>query len=202
MAELSHLHVSDASLIPAVWRAPDSFSVLRLESECGMADRITKLAIAPALLVSVSIKSLAIADYRLWVDDKLVSTPSIRAFRSNVVDLDAKPQCWAGSAFDYVHYHVPRKAVDDIATDVAVGSVKGYTLAVAEEDLVLSQLTKSILPHIGREGSPSPLRVDYFQLLLGAHLVQRYAQLQRPPRTTHAGLGPLQQRRAIELLEA
>src|SRR6266513_2304064 len=83
---VSHLHVNDASLIPAVWRAPNSFSVLRLESECGMADRITKLASAPALLVSVSIKSLAIADYRLWVDDKLVSTPSIHGFRGRLSD--------------------------------------------------------------------------------------------------------------------
>jgi len=200
-SEVSHLQVKDVSLIPAVWRAPESFSVLRLESECGMADRITKLASAPALLVSVSVKSLAIADYQLWVDGKLVSTPFIHAFRSNVVDLDAKPQCWAGTAFDYVHYHVPRKALDDIATDFAVGPVKGYTLVVAEEDLVLSQLTKSILPHIGRERPPSPLSVDYWQLLLGAHLLQRYARLQRPPRPTQAGLGPLQRRRAIELLE-
>jgi len=200
-SEVGHLHVSDPSLIPTVWRAPESFSVLRLESECGMADRITKLASAPALLVSVSIKSLAIADYQLWVDDKLVSTPSIHAFRSNVVDLDARPQCWAGSGFDYVHYHVPREALDDIAADFAVGSVRGYKLAVAEEDLVLSQLTKSILPHIGRERVPSPLSVDYLQLLLGAHLLQRYARLQKPLRTTQAGLGPLQQRRAIELLE-
>jgi AraC family transcriptional regulator len=200
-SEVSHLQVNDASLIPAVWQAPESFSVLRLESACGMADRITKLASAPALLVSVSLRSLAIADYQLWVDDKLVSTPPIHAFRSNVVELDAKPQCWAGSAFDYVHYHVPRKALDDIATDFAVGSVTGYMLAVAEEDLVLSQLTKSILPHLGREGSASPLRVDYLQLLLGAHLLQRYGRLQKPPRTIHAGLGPVQQRRAIELLE-
>ena len=54
-----------------------------------------------------------------------------------LVDLDAKPRCWAGSAFDYVHYHVPRKVLDDIAADFAV---------------------------------------DYLQLLLGAHLLQRYAR--------------------------
>jgi hypothetical protein len=41
-----------------------------------MADRITKLASAPALLVSVSIRSLSMANYQLWVDDKLVPTPS------------------------------------------------------------------------------------------------------------------------------
>jgi hypothetical protein len=93
---VSHLRVNDASSIPSVWRAPASFSVLRLESASGMADRITKLASAPALLVSVSIRSLSIANYQLWVDDKLVPTPFIPAFRSNVVDLDAKPRCWAG----------------------------------------------------------------------------------------------------------
>ena len=196
---ISHFHVNDASSIPPVWRAPASFSVLRLESECGMADRITKLASAPALLVSVSIRSLSIANYQLWVDDKLVPTPFIPAFRSNVIDLDAKPMCWAGSAFDYVHYHVPRKAIDDIAADFAVGSVEGYKLAVVEEDLVLSQLTKSILPNIGR--NPSPLAVDYLQLLLGAHLLQRYARLTRSPRIARAELRPLHKRRVIELLD-
>src|SRR6266699_998730 len=147
-----------------------------------MTERIANVACATALLVSVSIRSLAISDYQLCVDDKLVPTPFIPAFRSNVVDLEAKPRCWAGSAFDYVHYHVPRKALDDIAADLAVGSAEDYKLAVAEEDLVLSQLTKSILPHLGREGSSSPLRVDYLQLLLGAHLLQRYARLRKAPR--------------------
>jgi AraC family transcriptional regulator len=197
---VSYLHLNNASMIPAVWRAPDSFSVLRLESECGMADRITKLADAPALLVSVSIRSLAMSNYQLWVDDKLVPTPFIPAFRSNVVDLDAKPRCWAGSAFDYVHYHVPRKALDGIAADFGVGSVAGYKLAVVEQDLVLSQLTKCLLPYTGRDDSPSPLSVDYLQLLLGAHLVQRYARLRKSPRIPAAGLGPVQKRRAIELL--
>src|SRR5882757_2075466 len=198
-ALVSHVQVNDAASIPSVWRAPASFSVVRLESACGMADRITKLASAPALLVSVSIRSLSMANYQLWVDDKLVPTPFIPAFRSNVVDLDAKPRCWAGSAFDYVHYHVPRKALDDIAADLAVGSVENYRLAVAEEDLVLSQLTKSILPVIGREGSPSPLAMDCLQMLLGAHLLQRYALLRQSPMTATARLGPSQKRRVIEL---
>src|SRR4029077_4741630 len=118
----------------------------------------------------------------------------------NVVDLDAKPQCWAGSAFDYVHYHVPRKALDDIAADFALGSVESYRLAVVEEDLVLSQLTKSILPNIGREGSPSPLAVDYLQLLLGAHLLQRYGRVRKSLRMATARLGPLQKCRVMELL--
>src|SRR5882757_971916 len=83
---VSHLHLKEGS-IPSVLRA-DAFAITRLESSSGLADRITKVSSVPALLVSVSIRSLARGDYQLWVDDKHVPTSSIPAFRSNVIDLD------------------------------------------------------------------------------------------------------------------
>jgi hypothetical protein len=70
-------------------RHPDSFTITRLESSSGLADRITKVSSVPALLVSVSIKSLAIGEYQLWDDDKLVPTPYTPPFRSTVIDFDA-----------------------------------------------------------------------------------------------------------------
>jgi AraC-like DNA-binding protein len=53
------------------------------------------------------------------------SIPSLLcgSFRSNVIDLDAQPGCWVGSAFDYVLFHVPRKELDDIAADLGAGPV-------------------------------------------------------------------------------
>ena len=42
--------------------------------------------------------------------------------------------------------------------------------------------------------------MDYLQLLLGAHLLQRYARLRKSPRMATAGLRPLQKRRVSELL--
>jgi len=171
-----------------------------LESSKGLADRITKVSSVPALLVSVSLKSLAIGDYQLWLDDKHVPTPYVPAFRSNVIDLDAQPSCWVGSAFDYVLFHVPRKVLDDIAGDLGIGPVDTYRLCLDEEDLVLSQLTKSILPYIGEPGQPGPLALDHLNLILGAHLLQKYAGLRRPTETAVGGLGPWQKRRATELL--
>ena len=73
--------------------------------------------------------------------------------------------------------HIPRKGLDDIAADLAVGPVETYRVSVVEEDLVLSQLTKSILPYIGRQGWPYPLALDHLNLILGAHLLQRYGVL-------------------------
>jgi AraC family transcriptional regulator len=195
----SHVHLKESSPIPSVVRA-DSFAITRLESPNGLADRITKVSSVPALLVSVSIKSLAIGDYQLWVDDKHVPTPYVPAFRSNVIDLDARPSCWVGSAFDYVLFHVPRTSLDDIAADLGIDPVETYRLSLDEEDLVLSQLTKSILPYIGQPGWPAPLALDHLTLILGAHLLQQYAGLRKPTATSVGGLGPWQKRRATELL--
>jgi hypothetical protein len=150
----------------------------------------------PALLVSISLKSLPLHSYQLWVADKVIPTPIIPAFRSNVIDFDAEPSCWAGKAFDYVHYTVPRVELDDIAADLGFGHVRSYRLSVVEDDLVLAQITRSILPFIGRRDGPSLLALDQFSLILGAHLLQRYGVLQKMGKVSKGGLAPC--RRILE----
>jgi len=196
---VSHLHRKESSPVPSVVRA-DSFAITRWESPNGLADRIPKVSSVSALLVSVSIKSLATGDYHLWVADKHVPTPYIPAFRSNVIDLDAQPSCWVGSAFDYVLFHVPRTGLDDIAAELGIGPVETSRLSFDEEDLVLAQLTKSMLPSVGRPGWPFPLALDHLNLILGAHVLQKYGALRKPARVSVGGLGPSQKRRATELL--
>src|SRR6187455_1332314 len=93
-APVKHLHLTERSSIPSLLRGADSFTITRLESSSGLAEPITKISSVPALLVAVSITSLARADYHFWVDEKRVPTPHIPAFRSTVIDLDARPSCW------------------------------------------------------------------------------------------------------------
>jgi AraC family transcriptional regulator len=195
---VSHLHLRGRSSIPSLLRGGDAFTITRLESASGLADPITKVSSVAALLVVVAIKPLT--DYQVWVDNKAVPTPNVSPFRSSVIDLDAQLSCWPGSAFDHVMFHIPRKGLDDIAADLAVRPVGTYKLSRHQEDLVLTQLTKSILPYIGRPGWPCPLALDHLSLILRAHLLQKYAGLRKPPTISVGGLGPLQKRRATELL--
>src|SRR6266849_10557089 len=134
---VSHIHLNERSSIPSLLRFPDSFAITRLESSIGLAEPIVKTSSVPALLVAVTITSLKRADYRFRVDEKLVPTSYIPPFRSTVADLDARPTCWVGSAFDYLLIHVPRKGLDDIAADLAVDPVETYKVAVLDEDMVL-----------------------------------------------------------------
>src|SRR5580700_5860156 len=197
----THIKLDGNSSVAPPFPTPGTFTVTRLESSAGLPDRITKLSSVPALLVSISLKSLPLHSYQVWVADKIVPTHrSFLRFQSNVIDFDSEPSCWAGKAFDYVHYTLPRVELNDIAADFGFGRVNSYKLSVVEDDLVLAQMTRSILPFIGRSDGPSLLALDQFSLILGAHLVQRYGVLQTIGKVSKGGLAPWQKRRAEELL--
>jgi len=196
----SFIRLEEGSSVPSEFRTPGAFTIILLQSPAGLPDRITKLSPVPAVLVSVSLKSLPSESYQVWTAGKRLATSIVHPFRSNVLDFDSRPGCWAGSAFDYVHYSVPRQGLDDIADDLGVGRVREYRLAVLEDDLVVAQITRSILPFLGRRDSLSALALDQFGLVLGAHLLQRYGVLQKVGRHSGGGLAPWQKRRALELL--
>jgi AraC-like DNA-binding protein len=194
------IQLDGKSAVPSQFRTPGTFTITRLQSPIGLPERITKLSPVPALLVSVSLKSLPSSSYQVWAADKLLTTSNVQPFRSNVIDFDSQPRCWAGSAFDYVHYTVPRKELDDIAEDLGFGRVGDYRMAVLKDDLVVAQITKSILPFLGRSDSLSVLALDQFSLILGAHLLQHYGVLNKTGQRSNGGLAPWQKRRASELL--
>ena len=197
----AHIKLDGSSSVPSPFRTPGTFSITRLESPAGLHDRITKISSVPALLVSICLKSLPLHSYQVWAAGKLVPTHrSFLRFRSNVIDFDSEPSCWAGEAFDYVHYALPRAELDDIAADFGFGRVNNYRLSFVEDDLVLAQITRSILPFIGQSDGPSLLALDQFSLILGAHLLQRYGVLQKIGKVSKGGLAPWQRRRAEELL--
>jgi AraC family transcriptional regulator len=194
------LQWDDQTSVPAKVRVAGTFTVTRLQSTVALPDRITKVSPVPALLVSVTLKSLPPSSYKVWAADKLFDAPAVQPFRSNVVDFAAEPSCWAGCPFDFVHYSVPRDELDGIAEDFGLGRVDTYRPSLLEEDPVVAQITKSIVPFVGRNDEISVLALDQFGLILGAHLLQRYGILQKRPRISKGGLAPWQKRRAAELL--
>jgi len=197
---ITFIQLDGKSPVPSQFRTPGTFTILRLRSPTGLPERITKLSPVPAILVSTALKSLPSPSYHVWTSDKLIPTSSVQPFRTNVIDFDSQPGCWAGCAFDYVHYSVPRTGLDDVAEDLGFGKVSDYRLAILEDDLVTAQITRSVLPFLGRSDALSVLALDQFSLILGAHLIQKYGVLQKAARHAKGGLAPWQKRRAAEIL--
>ena len=192
----------DQSSTMTTHRYADRFSVVRVETTGPLAETIAKSSSVPALLVSVFMRPVAHDGYRLWVDGTSIPIGSIGAFDANVIDLDAEPAMWGASGIDYVHFHVRRSAIEETAGELGYGRVGSFRLVAGKQDLVLAQIAKLVVPFLGTGSGPPALVLDHLELVLGAHLVQRYADA----RPTHAvaprGLAAWQRRRVTELLRA
>ena len=182
-------------------RYADRFSVVRVETTGPLTDAIHKSSSVPALLLSMFVKPVEAADYRLWFDGKLVPTGHIPAFRANVVDLAGEPAMWGGRGVDYVHFHVRRAAIDDTAAALGYERIGDFRLSIAKQDMVLAQLARGVLPFLGTQASPpSPLALDQLELLLAAHVIQRYGAARPSRSSARCRLAPWQSQRATELL--
>jgi AraC family transcriptional regulator len=181
-------------------RYSDRFSAVRVETSGPLPDAVRKSSSVPALLVSVFTRPMAVSDYRLWVDGKIVPTGRIAAFRSNVIDLATEPASWAGRGFENVHFHVRRGAIEDAARDLGYEDIGGFRLSVAEDDIVLAQIAKSLVASLGQPSRLAPLALDHLELLIGAHLVQRYGATRARRNVVGSGLAKWQRARATDIL--
>ncbi|MEI9996746.1 MAG: AraC family transcriptional regulator [Rhizomicrobium sp.] len=200
LATIFHLRESEQIVTP--WPGKDAFAVTRLRSDTGIPDRTTSVPSEPALHISVAILPVELRSYELWIDDKAVPVPYIPAFHTSVMDLQSNPICWVGSGFDYVHFHVPRAGLDEIAHDHGVEPIGDYRFVMCENDIVLAQLARFILPLIGSRDWTESLSLDQFSLILGAHVLKTYAGLRAWRAVARGGLAPWQQRRAAEMIGA
>ena len=178
----------------------DRFSIVRVETTGPLTQPVRKSSSVPALLVSMFLRPVAAADYALWVDGKIIPTGSIRALHANVIDLGAEPTMWGARGGDYVHFHLRREAIDDTATVLGYKCAGDFRLAVAAEDIVLAQLTKSVVPFLSPGAPPSPLALDQFEQIVAAHVIQRYGAARPRQSPLHSGLAGWQAQRAKEFL--
>ncbi len=181
-------------------RYADRFSVVRVETTGPLADAIHKSSSVPALLLSTFVKPVAADDYRLWFDGQVVPTGRIPASAANLMDLSGEPVVWGGRGIDCVHFHIRRETIDDTAATLGYGRVGDFRPSVSQEDIVLAQLTKSVLPFLGRETLPAPLALDHLELIVAAHVIQRYGSARLLHANASRKLAPWRVERATELL--
>jgi len=182
------------------YREADRFSIVRVETTGPLVEAVHKSSNVPALLVSMSLRAIAASDYRLWVDDKFVPTGEIGAFRTNVIDLAAEPAMWADQGIHYVHYHLRRSAIDETAADLGFEPIGDVRLSIAEQDAVLAQITRSALSVLDNAAAPSSLALDHLELILAAHVMQRYGAPKHVRPASKGGLAAWRRREVTEML--
>jgi len=74
------IQLDGKSPVPSQFRTPGTFTITRLQSSAGLPDRITKLSPVPALLVSISLKSLPHRAIRCGQQTSSLPHPSFTCF--------------------------------------------------------------------------------------------------------------------------
>ena len=198
----AYFHQEESKTASASWADDSTFAITRLHSNVGLPGTSVPIPTEPTLHLSIAIMPVPFGSYQLEVDGREINVPYIPEFRTSLLDLEAPFLCTLDCAFDYVHYHVPREGLDEIARDHQIKPVENFKFGMCEDDLVIAQLTKNILPLATSRNWSSLLAIDQFSLMFGAHILQTYGGLARLPEVVTQGLAPWQARRAAEVLRS
>ncbi len=151
------------------------FGVTRLRSGPMPMGKAPAYPADDALLICVSLTPTAVGQWRAVYDGREVGVTRAIPFATTVLDLRQSMEMWVRGPFDYLHYYLGDPLLQRVGAD------NGVTVAYSDfrdaffiEDLVVAQVTRSILSTIGRGEPLDMLALDQIGMVLGAHVLQRY----------------------------
>lgn len=202
------------SSLAHVFRAPDydcgaigsdqrpEFAVTRIRSGPLAMEKAPSYPPDSAILVCVSLTPTAVGQWRATYNGREVGVTRAIPFAATFIDLNRSMEMWARGPFDYLHYYLSKNLLERIALDNGVVPSFYLREAFFVEDLVVAQLTKSILGPV-RVGEPlDRLALDQIAMVLGAHILQTHCSIPRFAAVPKRGLEAWQKLRAEELLRA
>ncbi|MGD0679198.1 MAG: hypothetical protein ABSC94_27685 [Polyangiaceae bacterium] len=197
---LTHIRSDGQRNVPSEWRGLDQFAVVRFEASGGLGTNIRKSSCVPALLVSVALRAIPRGAYRLWADGRPLSTGAVNPFQCNVFELESVPACWAGEPFDFLHFHLPRAPIDQLAEELGWERPGALRPAVLAADPALRRITQGMLSWLDGGANPTPLVLDHLQWTLNSHVLKRYGGARRRRSAPELKLARWQTNRLVECL--
>lgn len=200
LAKCFYLREAPSLLIRSLSRS--QLAMTRLTLENGLPEPTASVHPERAFTISVHLRQPDYRGWGTWVDGKFLPVSSWKAGGIGIYDLESDPIALRPSAFDAVHYNLPRATLDAYTSDSEVPSVGALVCAQGTRDDVLFHLTQMILPAVGPSKNRFPdLFFDHFVLMLCGHIVNTYGSIRLMPKRYQGGLALWQRRRFLELLE-
>jgi AraC family transcriptional regulator len=111
-------------------------------------------------------------------------------------------EMWVRGPFDYLHYYLSAGLLERIAIDNGVAPSFRLQEAFFIEDMVVAQMTRSILASVRHREPLDRLALDQMAMVLGAYTLQARCGAPRFVTTPGRGLEAWQELRADEMLRA
>jgi AraC-like DNA-binding protein len=178
------------------------FAVTRLRS--GPRD-LEKAPIYPpdqAVLICVSLTPASTGQWKALYDGRNVGVTRAIPFASTFIDLNCKMEMWIRGPFDYLHYHLSQGLLERIALDNGVSTSFRLREAFFIKDIVVAQITKSILAPVEHGEPLDRLALDQIAMVLAAHTLQNHCGVPKFASGARRGLEAWQKLRTEEMLRA
>jgi len=196
-----YFNVDQASTIIKGPSAKPQMVITRLISTHGLPERTASIPSEKAFVVSVHLTPASLRGCEVWTEDKYSNTKSWPSGGVGIYDLESNPRTRNPSAVDWVHYHIPRATLNAFTDDAGIPTVQSLRCVYGTLDRTLLQLTQLVMPSLNIPQMFSQLFMDYFRLIVCAHVVRQYAPISEPIVPSQGGLAPWQRRRVAELLQ-
>ncbi len=192
-------HLEDAPTLFGSSAGGGMMAVTELRSDEGNGGMSAPLGREDAYLIGLQLRS--IRHHELWLDGAPVPPRACAEGMSCFYDLKRNPIAWLAEPFHSLHFHVPREALTEVASEL------GQTTAELDceegafvNDATIHNLGRCLLPLMHEQQSTNQLFVDHVLLALRGHLLTTYGGHRPAEVTSRGGLTPWQQRRATELM--
>jgi AraC family transcriptional regulator len=180
-------------------RGPE-FAVTRLQSGPRPIEKAPVYPRDEALLVCVSLTPTAVNQWRAVYGGREVGVSKSIPFATTALNLRCPMEMWVRGPFDYLHYYLSDFLLQSVADENEIATPPKLQEVFFVEDLVVAQLTRSILSQVIHGEPLDKLELDQVSMLLSAHVLQRYCGAPRAATSPRRGLQAWQRIRAEEML--
>jgi AraC family transcriptional regulator len=176
-------------------------AITRITVPSGLSEPAGPVREERGFTIPVYLRQPSCQGWGTWVDGKFLPVAHWAEGGIGIYDLESNPRAWRTSAYDCVHFNLPRATLDTFTSDNEVRRIDTLSCLQGKRDDVMFGLAKFILPWLGDDAHICDLSFDYFALMFCSHVAARYGNVQLSARPV-GGLVPWQQRRVMERIDA
>jgi len=176
------------------------FAVTRLRSGPRDMQKAPQYPPDQAILICVALIPAAIGQWQALYNGQSVGVTRAIPFATTYIDLNCRMEMWVRGPFDYLHYYLSRGLLESIALDNGISPPFHLREAFFVEDLVVAELTKTILMPVNHGEPLDRLALDQIATVLGAHILQSRSGTPTIAAEPKTGLEAWQKLRTEEML--
>jgi AraC-like DNA-binding protein len=173
----------------------------RLTVPLGLPESSAPVQPERGFTISVHLRQPACRGWGMWLDGKFTPIDHWDEGGIGIYDLEANPKAVRPSAFDSVHFNLPRTTLDAFAADCDLSRVGSLLCTEGRRDDVLLGFARFLIPSLGHGTRVCNLTFDFFVLMFCSHIAIKYGSVAVLPRGV-GGLAAWQKRRIIEMVDA